>query len=81
MIRIASLNLVYMLLLFTSCINSQKTKHNISDHAILIHNANIINVNNGNILENKAILIDSGMIKLLGDYATLKTLVYTTPHL
>jgi imidazolonepropionase-like amidohydrolase len=64
-----------MLLLFTSCINSQKTKHNISDHAILIHNANIINVNNGNILENKAILIDSGMIKLLGDYATLKTLV------
>lgn len=60
-------------LIVTSCNNSEKIK--VSDQAILIHNANIINVTDGSILENKAILMDSGTIQSIGDYATLKSLV------
>jgi imidazolonepropionase-like amidohydrolase len=73
--KIILLKLIVLVLVFTSCNDITKTSYNLSDQAILIHNANIINVNNGSIIEHRAILIDSGMIKLLGDYSTLKSMV------
>lgn len=73
--RIILLELIVMVLALTSCTEANKTNLNLSDQAILIHNGNIIDVNNGSILDQRAILIDSGMIKSLGDYSTLKSMV------
>jgi len=58
-----------------SCSNSNESNLKVSSQAILIHNANIINVNDGCILENRAILIDSSNIQSIGDYSTLKSSV------
>lgn len=65
--------LAILVLIVTSCSKSERI--NVSDQAILIYQANIINVTNGDIMENKAILIDSGVIRSVGEYATLKALV------
>lgn len=67
------LALTIAVLALTSC-RTTKTPHiNVSGLAILIYNGNIIDVNDGSVLEHKAILIDSGMIKQIGAYAALKT--------
>lgn len=73
--RIILLGLIFLALLLTSCNNATKNNLNISNQAILVHNGNIIDVNNGSILDHRAILIDSGMIKSLGDYSQLKSYV------
>jgi imidazolonepropionase-like amidohydrolase len=63
------------IVLHASCTNSTELNLNVSDQAILIHNGNIINVNDGSFSDNDAILIDSGYIKSLGKYSTLRHLV------
>ena len=73
--RIILLKLIVIVLACSSC-NASRTNQHLSDSAILIHNANIINVNNGSVLEHRAILINSGMIKSIGDYSTLKSMVH-----
>jgi len=67
--------LIVIILITFSCDNANITNINVSNQAFLIYNANIVNVNNGSILENKAILIDSATIKYIDDYASLKGLV------
>ena len=62
-------------MVITSC-NTNKTPNlKVSDQAVLIYNAKIINVEDGSVLENKAILIDSGKIRAIGDFDTLNSLV------
>lgn len=58
-----------------SCSTTYKLSQNLSPDAILLYNAHIINVNNGNITDNKAILIDRGLIKGIGDYADFKNII------
>lgn len=67
--------LIILVLAAISCNDSKKPTLNVSDEAILIHSANIINVNDGSILENNAILIDEGTIQSIGDYTDLKSIV------
>ncbi len=64
-------------LLVSSCTSEIKSAFELSSDAILVYNGNIINVKNGEILKDKAILIDSGMIKSIGDYEVLKSAVDT----
>ena len=73
--KIILFELIFLVLLLPSCNDANKTVLNLSDQAILVHNGNIINVDNGSILDHRAILIDSGLIKLLGDYSELKSMV------
>ncbi|MEP2278260.1 amidohydrolase family protein [Maribacter sp.] len=74
--RITLLGLLTIVFIITSCNDSNKTDNSISSEAFLIHNGNIINVNDGSIMKNKAILIDSGMIKVIGEYASLKSMIH-----
>jgi imidazolonepropionase-like amidohydrolase len=69
------LTTIFSVLINISCSNSNESNLKVSSQAILIHNANIINVNDGCILENRAILIDSSNIQSIGDYSTLKSSV------
>lgn len=64
-------------LLVLSCTSEKKAFNKLSAEAILVYNGNIINVTNGETLKDKAILIDSGMIKSIGDYEALKSAVDT----
>ena len=64
-------------LLVLSCTSEKKASNELSAEAILVYNGNIINVTNGETLKDKAILIDSGMIKSIGDYEALKSAVDT----
>ena len=64
-------------LLFASCTSEKKPVLKLSDQAILVYNGNIIDVNTGAILKDKAILIDSGVIKSIGAYDRLKLEVGT----
>ncbi|WP_339841792.1 amidohydrolase family protein [uncultured Maribacter sp.] len=64
-------------LLVLSCTSGKKASNKLSAEAILVYNGNIINVINGETLKDKAILIDSGMIKSIGDYEVLKSAVNT----
>jgi len=54
-------------LIIFSCVKSQE---NISDTAILITNATIIDVKNGALLENRQVVIDSGKIKQISETVT-----------
>ncbi|RRQ49758.1 amidohydrolase [Maribacter algicola] len=58
-----------------SCKETREKNHDFSTKAILVYNATIIDVVNGNVLKDKAILIDSGIIKRVGDYNTLKSMI------
>ena len=71
------INLFFLVIiaLIISCNKLKRPNLIVSDQAILIHSGNIINVNDGSISYDKAILIDSGMIKSIGNYTTLKSLV------
>jgi len=60
-------------LALTSCTTENKSKFKLSDQAILVYNGNIINVNNGAIMKDKAVLIDSGTIKTIDSYDVLKS--------
>ncbi len=71
--------IVFMVL--ASCKNSPKSKIILSDNALLIHNGNIINVNDGSFLKHRAILIDSGLIKSIGKYSLLKSKVNSKNHI
>jgi imidazolonepropionase-like amidohydrolase len=73
--RIFLLMFIITVVIITSCNNLSKPNFNLSPQAILIHNCTIIDVNDGSTIEKKAILIDNGLIKLIGDYADLKSLV------
>lgn len=68
---------VYIALLTTSC-GSKTLDNGISNQAVLIYNANIINVKDGRILNKRAILIDSSIIRSIDDFSTLKNLVKST---
>ena len=69
--------LVLIILVFTitSCNNSGNLDLDVSDKALLIHSANVIDVTDGTVLEDKAILIDNGTIQSIGKYSDLKSLV------
>jgi len=54
---------IFAALINISCSNLNDSNLKVSNQAILIHNANIINVKDGRILENQAILIDSSIIQ------------------
>ncbi len=75
MIRFLLVLFAFTAMLNTSCIAPSESNLRTSNQAILIHNAKIINVNDGSIIENKAILIDSAIIRAIGDYSDLKSLV------
>lgn len=60
-------------LIFVSCTSGKKSKFNVSDQAILVYNGSIINVLNGKIVTDKAILIDSGKIEAIENYDVLKS--------
>jgi imidazolonepropionase-like amidohydrolase len=75
--RINVLNCLVLIIALVACNDSAKTQIDISNQAILIYNGSIIDVNDGSLLEQSAILIDSGKIKAIGDYTNLKTLVDT----
>ena len=59
----------YLLLLIAASIVAcaQTKQQQVSKTAILISDVNIINVNNGNILEKKQVIIDSGKIKSISN--------------
>ena len=57
----------------TSCSQNLRQAFGIPYHNILIYNANIIDVNDGQILPDRAILISKGMIKTIGSYSDLKS--------
>ncbi|WP_036155359.1 amidohydrolase family protein [Maribacter forsetii] len=73
--RMILLGLITIALVISSCNDSNKTNYSISSEAILIHNGTIINIEDGSILKDKAILIDSGKIKVIGEYSSLKSIV------
>lgn len=58
-----------------SCKETREKNHDFSTKAILVYNGTIIDVVNGKVLKDKAILIDSGIIKRVGDYNTLKSMI------
>jgi hypothetical protein len=64
-------------LLASSCTSEKNSAFELSSDAIVVYNGTIINVTNGEILKNKAILIDSGIIKAIIDYEVLKSVVDT----
>lgn len=59
--------------LIFGCHHSNQSSLNVSDQAILIYNANIINVMDGTIAFDQAIVIDSGVIQAINDYEVLKS--------
>jgi hypothetical protein len=63
------------LLVVVALMACQPTGPKASDKAIVILNANVIDVASGQVAEQKAILIDSGRIVLVGDAEELKDLV------
>ena len=65
--------LIISCLLALSCTTEKKSAYKLSNNAIVVYNGNIINVTNGVILKDKAILIDSGFIKSIDDYDVLKS--------
>lgn len=73
------IRILYILFLIT-CSTPYKTSQNLSSDALLIYNAHIINIHNGTIDENKAILIDKGLIKGIGNYADFKNLIPSGQH-
>jgi len=76
MVKKILISISYLYLLFhTSCSTPYKANQNLSPDAILLYNARIININNGNIAENKSILIDKGLIKRIGNFADFKNLI------
>lgn len=56
--------------LLLGCSESKQTKF--SDEARLLYNAQIIDVENGALLQTNALLLDSGLIKTVGDYKILQ---------
>jgi hypothetical protein len=68
-------NSFLFLLAFVAFEACQPTGPGVSDTAILILNANVIDVETGQIAEEKAILIDSGRIVSIGDGSELSALV------
>ncbi len=65
---------------YASCTNPKDKLPEASDEAILIHHANIINVVDGSIAQNQAILIDSAAIRAIGAYDDLKSIVVAGRH-
>jgi imidazolonepropionase-like amidohydrolase len=63
------------LLVFIAFAGCKTGEPNVSDTAILISNANVINVATGQVAKEKAILIDSGRIVSIGDVSELAALV------
>ena len=70
-------SIIISVLFILSCKSEKKSAFKLSTNAILVYNGKIINVTNGEILKDKAILIDSGMIKAIGDYEIFKSEVDT----
>lgn len=68
--------IAWLILSLYSCNSPNKA----SENAILLYNTNIISVNDGSIQEKKAILIDSGEIKSIGEYQVLKDRVNPENH-
>ena len=60
--------IAWLILSLYSCDSPNKA----SENAILLYNTNIISIEDGNIQKKKAILIDSGEIKSIGEYHILK---------
>jgi len=60
-------------LITISC--QQEARRRVSDQAILIYNANTIDVGSGDVVPNRAILIDSAAILEVGEYESLKALL------
>ncbi|WP_168196221.1 amidohydrolase family protein [Echinicola soli] len=69
------LSIISCLIAFFSCQDVQKSKINISDQAQLLHNGKIVNVKDGNVLENQAILVDSARIVTISTYGDLSEMV------
>ncbi len=61
--------------ILVSCTFFNKTKNRVSDEAIVIYNAKIIDIQSGTISENRAILIDSGVIKTIAPATELREMV------
>jgi len=72
-----SLSIFTLLILFYACSTSKK----ISESALLINNATIINVLDGSLLKEKSILIDQGIIQSIGSYSELKNRAFKKNHI
>jgi len=70
--------LLVFLALIVSCSKTDKLKF--SSNAFIVYNANIIDVENGLTIKDKAIVIDSGLIKRIDDFKNLKSLVSKDKH-
>ena len=78
--RVTQSAMVIIAWLTLSCDNPKSERIKISSEGILVYHAHIIDVNNGSILENQALLIDSSKIQFIGDYAAVKSLVNQKNH-
>ncbi len=65
--------LLSIALLSASCKVASKTGSVNKNGAVLIYNVNVINVKNGDILKNKAILIKKNIIEAIDDYSALQS--------
>lgn len=63
--------------LFYTCSGTKDT----SKSAILLYNANVIQVTDGSVLTDQSILIDNGIIQSIGTYASLKKLALEDKHI
>ncbi|MEH6535774.1 MAG: amidohydrolase family protein [Psychroserpens sp.] len=72
-----SLSILALLIFLYGCSDSKK----VSESALLIYNANIINVIDGSILSGQSILIDNGIIQSIGTHASMKNLALENNHI
>ncbi|PTM09760.1 MAG: amidohydrolase [Bacteroidetes bacterium] len=60
-------------LILVGCTTKEEKTLHVSDDALLLFNATIINVEDGSVSKQKAILIDSSIIKAIGSYSEYRT--------
>lgn len=71
MFRIFTISTLVFTICILSCHTADRASQSLSLKALLIYNAQIVDVKDGHIEENKAILIDNGIIKAIGNFADL----------
>jgi hypothetical protein len=65
--------LMFITMLFASAEVAHAKDNGIPDETVLIYNVHIINVRDGSIARNKAILIKNNIIEAIGDFSTLQS--------
>ena len=76
--KFRTLVIVTTILLVISCTKGNKPEY--SENAYILYNTTIISVENGATIKDRAILIDRGLIKRIGNFKGLKSLVSKDKH-